>query len=93
MLRNIDTNREHLTTPEAAERSGLTRTYLALLLRRGRVEGFRHGRDWFVYTDSLEAFLASPRKSGPRGPRKPPSETHTNDADRQSQGNDPPPDF
>jgi excisionase family DNA binding protein len=70
MLKDIDTNRDHLTTPEAAERSGLTRTYLALLLRRGVLEGFRHGRDWFVYTDSLETFLATPRKSGPRGPRK-----------------------
>jgi excisionase family DNA binding protein len=87
MLKDIDTNRDHLTTPEAAERSGLTRTYLALLLRRGTLEGFRHGRDWFVYTDSLEAFLATPRKSGPRGPRKPPSaETHTNGTDHQSQG-------
>lgn len=63
-------SREYLTTPEAAERSGLTRVYLALLLRRGVLEGFRRGRDWFVYSDSLEQFLASPRKPGPRGPRK-----------------------
>ena len=74
MLRNIDTNRNYLTTPEAAERSGLTRVYLALLLRRGTLEGFRRGRDWFVYADSLETFLAAPRKPGPRGPRKSPSE-------------------
>jgi excisionase family DNA binding protein len=73
MLNNIDTNRNYLTTPEAAERSGLTRVYLALLLRRGTLEGFRRGRDWFVYADSLEAFLAAPRKPGPRGPRKSPS--------------------
>lgn len=86
MFKNIDTSRDHLTAPEAAERSSLTRTYLALFLRRGTLERFQHGRDWFVYTDSLEAFLASPRKSGLRGPRKPPSETHTNDVDRQSQG-------
>ena len=76
ILINGDTGRDHLTTPEAAEQSGLTRTYLALLLRKGTLEGFRRGRDWFVYTDSLEAFLATPRKSGPRGPRKPPSEDH-----------------
>jgi excisionase family DNA binding protein len=87
MLKHLETNRDHLTTPEAAERSGLSRTYLALLLRRGTLEGVRHGRDWFVSTDSLEAFLATPRKSGPRGPRQPPSaETHTNEVDRQSQG-------
>jgi excisionase family DNA binding protein len=70
MLKDINTTRDSLTTPEAAERSGLTRVYLALLLRRGTLEGFRRGRDWFVYADSLEAFLAAPRKPGPRGPRK-----------------------
>jgi excisionase family DNA binding protein len=73
MLKNIDTNRAHLTTPDAAAHSGLTKTYIALLLRRGALEGFRLGRDWCVYVDSLDAFLAKPRKSGPRGPRKPPS--------------------
>lgn len=82
MLRSIDTSRDYLTTPEAAKRSGLTRTYLALLLRRGTLEGFRRGRDWFVYIDSLEAFLASPRKSGPRGPRKPPSDATDDDQHR-----------
>jgi hypothetical protein len=69
MLKNMLTTRDSLTTPEAAERSGLTRVYLALLLRKGTLEGFRRGRDWFVYVDSLERFLATPRKSGPKGPR------------------------
>lgn len=72
MLKDIDLSREYITTPEAAQRSGLTRIYLAQLLRKGRLEGFRHGREWFVYSDSLEKFLATPRKPGPRGPRKPP---------------------
>ena len=69
MLKNMHTTRDSLTTPEAAERSGLTRVYLALLLRKGTLEGFRRGRDWFVYVDSLEKFLTTPRKSGPKGPR------------------------
>ena len=60
----------YLTTPEAAERSGLTKVYLAYLLRHGKLDGFRRGRDWYVYADSLELFLATPRKSGPKGPRK-----------------------
>lgn len=79
MLEDIDATREYLTTPEAAARSGLTRVYLALLLRSGRLEGFRRGRDWFIYAGSLEAFLAAPRKPGPRGPRKHPSEKDTGD--------------
>lgn len=74
MLEEADSTRKYLTTPEAAEHSGFTKVYLALLLRRGTLEGFRRGRDWFVYADSLEAFLAAPRKPGPRGPRKRPSE-------------------
>jgi excisionase family DNA binding protein len=87
MLKHLETHRDHLTTPEAAERSGLSRPSLALLLRRGTLEGVRHGRDWFVSTDSLEAFLATPRKAGPRGPRQPPSaETPTNGPDPQSPG-------
>jgi excisionase family DNA binding protein len=71
MTTNNQQNRAYMTTPEAAERSGLTKNYLAHLLRKGKLEGFRVGqaREWFIYTDSLEAFLASKRKSGPKGPR------------------------
>lgn len=55
-------SREYITTPEATRRSGLTRIYLAQLLRKGILEGFRLGREWLIYTDSLEKFLsASPR--------------------------------
>ena len=69
MLKNVETNRECLTTTQAVERSGLSKTYLASLLRKGTLEGFQLSRDWFIYTDSLEKFLATPRKSGPKGPR------------------------
>lgn len=62
--------REYLTTIEAEEHSGLRRNYLTLLLRQGKLEGFRPARDWFIYTDSLDHFLESERKPGPRGPRK-----------------------
>lgn len=65
--------REYVTTIEAEQRSGLRRNYLTLLLRQGKLEGFRPARDWFIYTDSLEHFLKSDRKPGPRGPRKKPS--------------------
>jgi len=65
--------REYMTTIEAEEHSGLRRNYLTLLLRQGKLEGFRPARDWFIYTDSLEQFLKSDRKPGPRGPRKKPS--------------------
>jgi len=70
MLNNIDTTREYITTPQAASKSGLSRIYLARLLREGTLEGFQLSREWFVYTDSLEKFLATPRKPGPKGPIK-----------------------
>ena len=70
MLKNADLNREYITTSEAAKRSGLSNIYLAQLLRQGKLEGFRVAREWLIYVDSLEKFLATPRKSGPKGPRK-----------------------
>ena len=73
MLDQIETKREYITTPQAAERSGLSKNYLATLLRRGKLEGFQLARDWFVYTDSLEHFLKTNRKPGPKGPHRKPA--------------------
>ncbi len=73
MLKKIDPDREYITTPQAAQRAGLSRVYLTQLLRKGTLEGFQLAREWFIYTDSLEKFLATPRKSGPKGPRKKPT--------------------
>jgi len=70
MLKNADLNREYITTSEAAKRSRLSNIYLAQLLRQGKLEGFRVAREWLIYVDSLDKFLATPRKSGPKGPRK-----------------------
>ncbi len=69
MLKNVDTGREFITTSQAAQRSNLTTAYITYLLRKGTLEGFQLAREWFIYTDSLEKFLATPRKSGPKGPR------------------------
>jgi excisionase family DNA binding protein len=66
----IQANRPYISTTEAAEISKLTKNYIALLLRRGVLEGFHLGRDWFLYRDSLDKFLSAPRKPGPPGPRK-----------------------
>ena len=67
---NENEKREYITTPQAAERAGLSTNYIATLMRRGKIEGFQLGRDWFVYTDSLEQFLQTSRKPGPKGPHK-----------------------
>lgn len=70
MLDAIDRERPYITTPQAAERSGLTANYIATLLRKGQLEGFRLAREWFVYADSLEQYMTTAHKPGPKGPRK-----------------------
>ena len=66
MLKNVDMNRDCIPTPQAAKRASLTRLHIARLLRDKKLEGFQLGREWFVYVDSLESYLASPRKTGPK---------------------------
>jgi hypothetical protein len=66
MLKNVDMNRDCLPTPQAAKRASLSRLHIARLLRDKKLEGFQLGREWFVYIDSLESYLASPRKTGPK---------------------------
>jgi hypothetical protein len=73
MTINAKSEREKITTIEAEQRTGLSRNYFALLLRRGKLEGERPARDWFIYVDSLENFLATNRKPGPKGPRRKPT--------------------
>ena len=70
MLEAIEPGRQYITTPEASRRSGLSTNYLATLVRRQTLEGFRLAREWFIYTDSLEQYLATTHKPGPKGPRK-----------------------
>jgi hypothetical protein len=86
ILKNIETNRECVTTSQAAEQSGLSKVYLARLLREEVVEGFQLSRDWFIYTDSLERFLATPRKSGPKGPIKRGNQVKHQDSVREALG-------
>ena len=70
MLKQIDPNRAYITTPEASQRSGLSKVHLARLLRSGVLEGVQLGREWLVYVDSLEKYISVPHKPGPKGPIK-----------------------
>ena len=67
---NVNARRE-LSTQEASQISGLSRNQITNLLRQGKIEGRNFGqRLWIVYADSLEQYLATPHKSGPKGPRQ-----------------------
>jgi excisionase family DNA binding protein len=70
MLLDLETNRKCITTLQASESSGLSKVHLARLLREGTLEGIQLGRDWLIYTDSLEKYLTTPHKPGPKGPIK-----------------------
>jgi hypothetical protein len=70
MPQQIRGDRVLLSTAEAQDKSGLSRVHIQRLLRNGQVEGMKLGHDWLVFEDSLLHFLAQPRKTGPKGPRK-----------------------
>ncbi len=72
MPQRISGDRVLLSTTEAVELSGLSREHIQRLLRQKLLEGMKLGHDWLLFEDSLEAFLAQPRKTGPKGPHKKP---------------------
>ena len=78
MPEKVDASRVLLSTAEASKIAGFDLSYVQRLLRQERIEGVRIGTVWLVYEDSLKAFLAQPRKRGPKGPRKNPEQSRKN---------------
>ena len=70
MSKRISSERTLLPTTEASKLTGFSTAYIQRLLRQERIEGEKVGPVWLAYEDSLKAFLAQPRKRGPKGPRK-----------------------
>lgn len=68
-----------LSITEAHQQSGLSQTHIGLLLRQGKIEGFKVGSIWLLYADSLARFMQTPRKPGPKGPRLKRSSESTSD--------------
>ena len=66
MPQRIHGDRVLLSTSEAVQASGLSREHIQRLARQKRIEGIKPAHDWFVFEDSLKAFLAQPRKTGPK---------------------------
>ena len=57
---------EWMSTKEAAEYTGYSPSNLRYLLRQGKIEGRKLGRDWFTTKESLDAYLASNPRPGPK---------------------------
>jgi excisionase family DNA binding protein len=76
MSQRFSSERVLMPTTEACRITGFSRQHMHRLLQSGRMEGIKLGHDWLVYEDSLVAYLALPRKRGPKGPHTLPSENH-----------------
>lgn len=59
MRENPPIREEYISLKEAAKISGYHQDYLSWLIRKGRIEGKRIGRDWFTTKKSLKTHLAS----------------------------------
>jgi excisionase family DNA binding protein len=55
---------EWLTTDQAAEFSGLSRPHIRYLLRNGKMQGRKVGRDWVTTKTAIEEYLATNPKPG-----------------------------
>jgi Helix-turn-helix domain len=58
--------REEISTVAAAEKYRLTPSYVARLARTQVIRARKFGRDWIVDEEALRAYLAHPRKPGPK---------------------------
>lgn len=59
-----------LTTTEASQRSGLSVVHLRYLMRHGALKGRRSGLVWLIEQESLERYLKTKRKPGPKPRQK-----------------------
>ena len=55
---------EWITTKEAAELTGYATAYFRQLIKRGRLEAHKRGRDWFLNRAEVLAYAEEMRRLG-----------------------------
>jgi excisionase family DNA binding protein len=55
---------EWITTTQAAELMGYDYAHVRLLLRQGKLQGMKMGRDWFIKKESALAYAKEMEKLG-----------------------------
>jgi excisionase family DNA binding protein len=55
-----------ITVAEAAEQSGYSIPMIQRLLREGKIEGWKPGRDWFTTLDAVMEFKRTAKRGRPR---------------------------
>ena len=68
-MKNADCLSQITTTTEAAQKYGLSDSYLRRLIAKGKIRGRKTVRTWLVDIPSLQRFLATERKPGPKSKR------------------------
>ena len=53
-----------ISVTEASEISGLTTSYIRRLLRQGRIEGVKIGRNWLTTEGAIRDYLSKERRPG-----------------------------
>ena len=66
MGHSIESNRAVLSVSEASALSGFTRSHVNYLISQGYIDAVKVGSVWLVYEDSLQRYMAAPRKPGPK---------------------------
>jgi hypothetical protein len=62
---------DYISTEEASHLSGFHMGYMAVLAATGKVQAKKFAGVWLISKSSLEAYLATERKTGPKPkPRK-----------------------
>jgi len=61
---------DYITSKVASELADFHHDYITLLASQGKIKAFKFGREWMIYKPSLEAYLASNRKPGPKPKKK-----------------------
>ena len=56
----------YVTVSEATKRSGLSVEHLRHLCRAGKLEAMQYGITWAIDPESLETYLRTERKTGPK---------------------------
>jgi excisionase family DNA binding protein len=55
---------EWITTKEAAEMTDYHIKYIRHLVREGKIEGAKRGRDWWIDKDSVEDYIEKIKRLG-----------------------------
>lgn len=55
---------------EAAEMSGFSQGHLRLLAKQNKIWAIKIGRDWLTTEESVQAYLATDRRPGPKSQKE-----------------------